>query len=112
MAYRKDSVHIDRRAFYKEKTSLFKEHSAIYPDKDLFGLYNEWADSNSIYGIDRHEIWKRVRHIRGRKTITIKEGSEEWIRLQTVLDIFLEADLKYLHELIEQKYGRKKIAAL
>ena len=112
MAYKKDSFHIDRRVFYKEKASLFKGHSASYPDKDLPGLYNEWADSNSIYGVDRHKIWKRVRHIRGRKTITIEEGSEEWIRLQTVLDILLEADLKYLHKLMEKKHGKKKTAAL
>ena len=88
---------------FKEKVSLFKHYAAGYPEKDLFGLFNEWSDANDIYGVDRHKIWKRVRHIRGIKTIIIKEGSEEDIRCRAVLDILLEADLACLNRVLEQK---------
>lgn len=97
---------INRRVFCKEKASLFKKYSASYPDRGLFVLFNEWAETNDIYGIDRHEIWRRSRKLRKPEPIIIKEGSEEWIRLQAVLDILSEADLKYLHELMEKKYGQ------
>lgn len=112
MSYDKNDAHIDRRVFFKEKSFLFKEYAAEYPEKDLLVLFNEWTNANTIYGVDRHKIWKRVRHARGIKTIIIKEGSEGWVRLQAVLDILLDADLKYLHELMEKKYGKKKTAAL
>jgi len=94
---------INKRTFYKEKFLLFKEYADRYPDKELFPLFNEWADSNEIYGIERHEIWRRARKLGPIKTITIVEGSEEWIRVQAALDILLEADLKGLHELMEKK---------
>ena len=103
MGYVKNSKHIDRRVFFKEKVLLFKEYVAGYPEKDLFGLFNEWSDVNAIHGVDRHKIWKRVRHIRGIKTIIIKEGSEEDIRLRAVLDILLEADRARLSKVLEQK---------
>lgn len=106
----KDNEKIDKRAFYREKVALFKEHAEKHPERDLLELYNEWIAENDIYGIDRHKIWMRVRHIRGFKEIIIKEGSEEWIRLQAVFDILLEADLKYMNVIVEKKYGKKQPA--
>jgi hypothetical protein len=108
MSYVKNIDKIDHRVFYGEKASLFKTYADGHAEKDLFVLFQEWADINAIYGVDRHKIWKRVRHIRGIKEIVIKEGSEEWIRLRAVLDILLEADLKCLYQLMDKKYGQKK----
>lgn len=103
MSCLKNSDKIDHRVFYAEKASLFKRWADSHPDTDLFGLFQEWADANDIYGVDRHKIWKRVRHIRGIKEIVIKEDSEEWIRLQAVLDILLDADLAHLNKLFLKK---------
>jgi len=94
---------INKRAFYKEKFLLFKEYADRYPDKELFPFFNEWADSKEIYGIERHEIWRRARKLCPMKTITIVEGSEEDIRVRAVLDILLEADLARLNKLIEKR---------
>ena len=106
----KDNEKIDKRALYKEKVALFKEHAEKHPERDLLELYDEGIAENSIYGIDRHKIWKRARKFRKMEPMIIKEGSEEWIRLKAVLDILLDADLKYLHELMEKKYGKKQPA--
>lgn len=97
---------INKRTFYKEKVLLFKGYAEKYPDRNLLDLFDEWSESINLYGVEKYEIWRRARKLRGQKTITILEGSEEWIRLQAVLDILLEADLKYLHELMEKKYGQ------
>ena len=106
----KDNEKIDKRAFYKEKIALFKEHAEKHLERDLLELYDEWIAENSIYGIDRHKIWKRARKFRKMEPMIIKESSEEWIRLKAVLDMLLDADLKYLHELMEKKYGKKQPA--
>lgn len=109
MGYVKNNEKINKKAFYKEKFLLFKEHACNYPDKELFPLFNEWADVNEIYGIERHEIWKRARKLMPIKTITIVEGSEEDIRVRAVLDILLEVDLARLNKLIEKRgYIRSK----
>lgn len=105
-----NSEKIDKRTYYREKAGLFKGHAEKHPGKNLLEVYNEWIEENGIYGVDRHKIWMRVRHIRGFGEIIIKEGSEEWIRLHAVLDILLEADLKYMNELVEKKYGKKQPA--
>lgn len=103
MSYVKNNERIDKRAFYKEKFLLFKEYAKGYPDKELFPLFNEWADSNEIYGIDRHEIWIRARKLGPIQTITIVGGSEEDIRVRAVLDILLEAHLAYFNKLLEKR---------
>jgi len=103
MSYERNNEKINKRAFYKEKVALFKDYASRYPEKDLLELYNEWIAENDIYGIERHKIWKRARKLRKLEPIIIKEGSEEWIRLQAVLDILLEADLARLNKLIEKR---------
>jgi hypothetical protein len=112
MSYAKNNEKIDKRTFYKEKILLFRGYAEKHPERDLLELYNEWIAEDNIYGIDRHKIWQRARKLRQMEPIIIKEGSEESIRLQAVLDILLEADLKYLHELVEKKYGKKQAATL
>ena len=94
---------ITKRAFYKEKVVLFKDYAREYPDKELFPLFTEWADGTGLYGVDRHEIWRRARKLRPPEPLVIQENSEEWIRLHAVLDILLEADLARLNKLLEKR---------
>ena len=109
MGYVKNNEKINKKALYKEKFLLFKEYACSYPDTELFPLFNDWADANEIYGIERHEIWKRARKLMPIKTITIVEGSEEDIRVRAVLDILLEINLARLNKLIEKRgYIRSK----
>lgn len=78
------------------------------PDKELLSIFNEWCVSKDIYGRDKHEIWKIARKIRPQKPIVIRENSEELSRIDAVLDILLQADLKYLNELIEKRKKEKE----
>lgn len=87
----------------KLNLSLFKEHLSKNPSCDLLSLFDEWCSANNIFGIDKHELWKRARKLGKRDTLIIKETSEEDIRLKAVLDILLEADLKTLHKLLEKR---------
>ncbi|MBN1794242.1 MAG: hypothetical protein JW844_04700 [Candidatus Omnitrophica bacterium] len=93
---------MNKRAFYKEKVVSFKDHASKNEGKELFPLFSEWADSNGIYGVERQEIWRRARKMQPCRTIEIKENSDEFVRLNAVLDILLEADLKYLNKLMQK----------
>ena len=99
----KTEQKISKRVFYKEKVSLFREHALKYPDKELFPLFTEWADRNELYGVNRHEVWRRARRLRPPQVLMIKEESEEWVRLHAVLDILLEADLACFEKLLKGK---------
>lgn len=94
---------MDKKVSCRNQILAFKEYAGRYPDQDLLPLFNKWADNNNIYGIDRQKIWKHARNLRPRKTLVIKEGSEEWTRLHAVLDILHEADMKYLNKLLEKR---------
>ena len=110
----KTEQKISKRVFYKEKVSLFREHARGYPDKELFPLFSEWADRNELYGVNRHEVWRRARRLRPPPALVIKEDSEEWVRLHAALDILLEADLARFDKLMEerkQKAGREPAAS-
>jgi hypothetical protein len=110
----KTEQKINKRVFYKEKVSLFREYAREYPDKELFPLFTEWADRNELYGVNRHEVWRRARKLRPPKLLVIQENSEEWVRLHAVLDILLEADLARFNKLLEkreQKAGREPAAS-
>jgi hypothetical protein len=94
---------ISKRVFYKDKVSLFREYAREYPDKELFPLFTEWADRNELYGVYRHEVWRRARKLRPPKSHIIQENSEEWVRLHAVLDILLEADRAHLEKLLDER---------
>ena len=96
-----------KQSFYQEQANKFRDFSTKFPDRDLFSLFNEWAESKDIYGIDRHEIWGIARRFRPRQTRIIQEGSEEYIRLSAVLDFLLEVDLAYFNKLAEKKEKNK-----
>jgi len=86
----------------------FKDYAEKSPKEDLLCLFDKWAESNNIYGVEKQELWRIARKLRKRKTIIIQEDSEEWIRLRTVLDIVLEIDLMKLNELLEERKIKKK----
>ncbi len=52
---------MDKKSFYKEQSEKFRDFADKNPNKDLFSLFEEWAESKDIYDIERHEIWKIVR---------------------------------------------------
>lgn len=100
---------MDKKSFYKEQAEKFRDFADKNPNSELLPLFEEWCNSKDIYGRDRHEIWRIARKIRGpMKPFVIKENSEEFVRINAVLDILLQADLKYLNELIEKRKKEKE----
>jgi len=97
-----------KKPFYREQAEKFRDFADKNPDRDLLSVFNEWCNSKDIYGRDKHEIWKIARKIRPLKPLVIKENSEEFVRINAVLDILLQADLKYLNELIEKRKKEKE----
>ena len=98
----------DKKNFYKEQAEKFRDYASKFPDRDLFSLFEEWAESKDIYGIDRHEIWKIARKTQPFRIITIKENSEEFVRVSAVLDILLQNDLARLSKMIERRRKRQE----
>ena len=95
---------MDKRSFYKIQSEAFKDYASKFPNKEsLLSLFNKWAISKNIYGIDRHQIWLMVRELRPGKTIILKEDSEEYRRVQQVIDILHKEDLLFLESLINKK---------
>jgi len=98
----------DKKEFFKEQAEKFRDYASKFPDRDLLSIFDEWAESKDIYGIDKYEIWRIARRFRLQKPILIKENSEEFVRLSVLLDILLQADMKYLNELIEKRKKDKE----
>ena len=92
-----------KKEFYKEQAESFRDYAGKNPNRDLLSLFNEWVESKDIYGADKHEIWRIARDFRERKTMIIRENSEEFMRLSAVLEILLHEDLKYLNRLVEKR---------
>jgi len=58
---------MQKREFYKIQAEAFRDYSSKYSNRDLLSVFNEWAESKDIHGIDKQEIWNIVlRSIRGR----------------------------------------------
>src|SRR3989338_5241935 len=98
---------MDKKSFYQEQAENFRDFSTKFHDRDLFSIFEEWAESKDIYGIDRHEIWGIARNLRPRQTRIINEGSEEYVRLSAVLDFLLEVDLAYFNKLAGERKNRQ-----
>lgn len=95
---------MDKRSYYKIQSEAFRDYAGKFPDKEnLLPLFNEWAISKNIYGIDRHQIWLKVRELRPKRTIVIKNGSEEHRRVSMVVDILHKEDLLFLEDLINKR---------
>ncbi len=46
--------------FYQIQADAFRDYAKRIPDRDLFPLFNVWAESKFIDGIDKLEIWEIV----------------------------------------------------
>ncbi|MFH1507075.1 MAG: hypothetical protein ABIG46_01415 [Candidatus Omnitrophota bacterium] len=97
-----------KEEFYKIQAEAFRDYADKNPERELFPLFNEWAESKDIYGINRHEIWRIARNYRPRPVKRIDEGTEEFVRLSAVLDFLLELDLAYFNKLAEKKKSLDK----
>ncbi|MDP8215994.1 MAG: hypothetical protein P9L98_01565 [Candidatus Kaelpia imicola] len=97
-----------KKEFYKIQAKAFKDYFNKFSDRDLLSVFDEWAESKDIYGIDKEKIWRIARKPNKKNTFIIKENSEEFLRLSTVLEIVLQADMMYLNELLERKVKGKK----
>ena len=100
---------MNKRQFYKIQADAFRDYAAKFPDKeDLLSLFDEWADSKDIFGVDKQSIWKLVRNFRPKKSLVIEEGGDAFLRLSEVLDILYQGDMKYLEKRMQE--GKKKKA--
>jgi len=99
---------MDKQSFYREQAEKFRDFADKNPDRDLLSLFNEWAESKDIYGKDKHEIWRIARKMQPFRIITIKENSEEFVRISAVLDILLQNDLTRLNKMIERRQKRRE----
>ncbi len=98
---------MDKRTYYEIQTEAFGDYAGKFPGQEnLLSLFNGWAISKNIYGIDRHRIWLKAREMRLRKTILIREGSEEQRRVSLVVDVLHKADLLFLEDLIDKRAGK------
>lgn len=94
---------MDKRIFYREQAAKFRDYANKFPEGNLLSLFEEWAASKDIYGKDKQEIWRLARKLRPPEKILINENSDEFVRIDSVLKILLDADLKRLEKLIEKK---------
>lgn len=94
---------MDKRQFYREQAEKFRDYVSKFPDGNLLSLFNEWAESKDIYGKDRQEIWRIARKLRPSNPLIINENSDDFVRIDLVLKIILDADLKRLDALVEKR---------
>lgn len=50
-----------KKEFYKIQAKTFKDYFNKFSDRDLLSVFEEWAESKDIYGMDKERIWKVVR---------------------------------------------------
>lgn len=98
---------MDKRQFYREQAEQFRDYESKFPDGNLLSLFNEWAESKDINGKDKHEIWRIARKTRPSQPVVISENSDEFVRIDSVLKILLDADLKRLDKLLEKREKHK-----
>lgn len=94
---------MNKKTFFKIQTEAFRDFSSKFPDRDFLSVFDEWAESKDIYGVDKHEIWKIARTLKPKKSRVIKEGNDEFVRLSEVLDILFDADMKRLSKMLEER---------
>lgn len=91
-----------RKETINRQAEAFRNYASKHPDKDLLHVFNEWADSKDLHGVDKEEIWKVARSIRKPEIRVISDQEEEFIRLHAVLEIILEADLELVNKLVKE----------
>ena len=93
-----------KKEYYRIQAEAFKDYASKFNKTDLLELFNKWADSKDIWGIDKHKIWLKARKCRPIKTYIIKGDSKEYYRMNEVLDILHKSDLLF----IEKKINKRK----
>jgi hypothetical protein len=94
---------MDKSEFYKEQALKFRDYAGKYPERELLSLFEEWAESKDIYGVDKHYIWKIARHFRNSQRKEIEKGSEEAVRISELINAVFGADLERLKKIAEKK---------
>ena len=87
---------------YVIQAEAFRDFASKFPDKNFLSIFDKWAESKDIFGIDKQEIWKIARTLKPKKCKVIQEGSSEFVRLSEVLNILFEADMNRLGKMIEE----------
>lgn len=94
------------KAYYKQRAEAFKLYADEHPKEDRLSLFNRWFFSQDFPSEDREKIWLIARDFWPKRKLVLKKGSEELMRLQVVLDMLHEMDLKYFHKLLEQQKAK------
>jgi hypothetical protein len=94
---------VNKNEFYRIQAEAFKDYAQKYSDKEnLLSLYNKWVKSKDIFGVDRHQIWLRVRDINPGSTIIVKNGTDSHYRLTCFLDFIHKIDMANLQDILEK----------
>ena len=87
---------------YEAHVESFKTYARKHSKEDLYDLFKKWAVSNKIYGILRHKIWEKVRHLRPKQKYLIKKDSIEYHRISEVVDVLHRYDLLFLEKCLNK----------
>ena len=99
---------MDKREFYKEQAEKFRDFFKKFPNGDLLPLFEQWCESKDIYGKDKNEIWRIARKLKIPQAIEISETSDDFVRVDAVLKLLFDADMKGLERLMEKKEKRDR----
>jgi len=77
------------------------DYAGKYPNKNILELFNEWAFSKDFSACERQGIWLAVRRTRSPEPVFISENSDKFVRVDAVLKILFETDLRRLETLLE-----------
>ena len=98
---------MNKHSFYREQAEKFRIFADKNPQGDRLSLFEEWAESKDIQGVDKHEIWRRARRLKPNKEIILGENSDGFVSISAVLDILLQNDLAYLNKEIDRQKESK-----
>ena len=92
-----------KKTFFKIQAESFRDFANKFPDRNFLSVFDEWAESKDIYGVDKQEIWNVARTLKPKKSKIIVEGGDEFVRLSQVLDILFDADMNRLGKMIDDR---------
>lgn len=94
---------MNKKTFFKIQAEAFRDFASKFPDRNFLSVFDEWAESKDIYGVDKQEIWNVARTLKPKKSKIIVEGGDEFVRLSQVLDILFDADMNRLGKMIDDR---------
>ena len=94
---------MNKKTFFKIQAEAFRDFASKFPDRNFLSVFDEWAESKDIYGVDKQEIWNVARTLKPKKSKIIVEGGDEFVRLSQVLDILFDADMNRLSKMLEER---------